>query len=333
MEKVKQYYTTIYSVAYSSCGYYLAAASNFGSIAIFNLSAHLDKDEGIQVEGFQKCPLFKFSAHSGPIYTLISSKKFLISGSIGEMKAWKWSDLKRKEAKPVWTYYIPQGENLTKPEVNSIVLGSKEDESMMYIGCGDNKVHCLDVETQSLKVSLEGHTDYILCVCVGNNGHECVSGSEDGTVRMWDARKGGGAVHVIEPYKHNISSRPEMGKWIGCVAYDVSDDWLVCGGAPTLCVWHIRSLSPCTQLLKPNATSSVVHFYDDIIISAGSESCINHWSLDGNLQIEVPASASNILSIGIASNPSLQVLSAAGTSYKIDVCTDFRYKDFSLDFV
>lgn len=31
------------------------------------------------------------------------------SGSIGEIKAWKWSDLKRKEAKPVWTYYIPQG--------------------------------------------------------------------------------------------------------------------------------------------------------------------------------------------------------------------------------
>lgn len=37
MDQIKQYYTTVFSVAYSSCGYYLAAASNYGTIAIFKL--------------------------------------------------------------------------------------------------------------------------------------------------------------------------------------------------------------------------------------------------------------------------------------------------------
>lgn len=35
MDQIKQYYTTIFSVAYSACGYYLAAASNYGTVAIF----------------------------------------------------------------------------------------------------------------------------------------------------------------------------------------------------------------------------------------------------------------------------------------------------------
>ncbi|XP_035220852.1 THO complex subunit 6 homolog [Stegodyphus dumicola] len=179
---------------------------------------------------------------------------------------------------------------------------------------------------------MEGHMDYVHCVDLGNSSQECLSGSEDGTVRMWDARKGGNAVHVIEPYKHNLSSRPELGKWIGCLAFDSSDDWLVCGGAPSLCVWHIRSLSPSTKMQKPHMTSNVVHFYDDMVISAGSEPYINHWSLDGNLQIEVPVAATTVLTLGINSSPTQQVLSAAGSSYKIDVCTDFRYKDFSLFF-
>ncbi|XP_054725072.1 LOW QUALITY PROTEIN: THO complex subunit 6 homolog [Uloborus diversus] len=332
MEKLKRYYATIFSVAYSSCGYYLAAANNYGNIAIFNLSSLLENDEDDSVDTSQTYPVFSFSAHKGPIYSLVSTKQLIISGSVGEVKAWKWSDVKRSEGKAIWTHIIPQGENLTKPEVNCMVLGDKEGKTLLYIGCGDNKVYCLDIETRTVKFVLEGHTGYIQCIDLGNTSQECITGSEDGSVRIWDSRKGGEAVNILEPHKHKLASRPELGKWIGCLAFDSSDDWLVCGGAPTLCVWHLRSLAPSTQLLKPRVTSSVVHFYDDIIISGGSEPCINHWSLDGNLQIEVPTSATNIYSIGINSSLTQQILSAAGSSCKIDVCTDFRYRDFSLSF-
>ncbi|PRD24037.1 UNVERIFIED_CONTAM: thoc6 [Trichonephila clavipes] len=270
---------------------------------------------------------------------------------------------------------------------------------------------------------LEGHTDYIHCIDLGKSSQECVSGSEDGTVRVWGNRKSGNAVHVLEPHKHQytrcydslingiitkrqhwfeyhhskdlhvvglvhvksvgiklymgyeslssemlvqdkncflidldygpefcpvlitftlflcnvstegymIASRPEFGKWIGCVALDSSDEWLVCGGAPNLCVWHLRSLAPSTQFLKPQVTTNVVCFHDDMIISGGSESFINHWSLDGKLQIEVPSSSSSVFCLGINSS-SQRILAAGGSSYKIDLCTDFRYKNFSLFF-
>lgn len=330
VDEMRQYYTTIFSLAYSPCGYYLAACDNYGSITIFNLTPYLDKEESILLRNTEKGPFYKFSAHSSPVFSLVSSKKLLISGSIGEIKAWKWSDLKRKEAKPVWTYYIPQGENLTKPEVNSMVLGSKDDESLLYFGCGDFNVYCLDIETQALKLTFEGHIDYVHSVDVGSSGQECVSGSEDGSVRIWDARSGGRSVHILEPFRHKMADRPEVGRWIGCVAYDSSDDWLACGGAPSLCIWHVRSLSPATRMAKPRVATNVVLFSEDGLISAGSESCINHWSLDGNLNIEVPSSAVSMFSVAVNTSPSQQILAASGTSWKIDVCTDFRYRDFSL---
>ncbi|GBO10160.1 hypothetical protein AVEN_262335-1 [Araneus ventricosus] len=106
----------------------------------------------------------------------------------------------------------------------------------------------------------------------------------------------------------------------------------VCGGGPHLCVWHLRSLAPSTQLLKPQVTSNVVAFHEDMIISGGSEPFVSHWSLDGKLQTEVPTSASSVFCLGINSSPTQQVLATGGSSYKIDLCTDFRYKDFSLCF-
>lgn len=30
----------------------------------------------------------------------------------------------------------------------------QEDESNMFVGCGDNKVYCLDIETQTAKVKM-----------------------------------------------------------------------------------------------------------------------------------------------------------------------------------
>ncbi|GFY54497.1 THO complex subunit 6 homolog [Trichonephila inaurata madagascariensis] len=332
MEHLKKYYTTVYAVVYSSCGCYLAAANSYGYIAIFKLSNLFESDVNTQLEVSPKYPVFKFSAHVGPIYSLMSTKQFLISGGVGELKLWKWSDVKKKEAKSLWTFFVPQGESLTKPEINSLVMSKKENEGILFAGCGDNKIYCLNIEKQSLLFVLEGHTDYIHCIDLGKNSQECVSGSEDGTVRVWDSRKSGNAVHVLEPHKHQIASRPEFGKWIGCVALDSSDEWLVCGGAPNLCVWHLRSLAPSTQFLKPQVTTNVVCFYDDMIISGGSESFINHWSLDGKLQIEVPSSSSSVFCLGINSSSSQRILAAGGSSYKIDLCTDFRYKNFSLFF-
>jgi len=50
------------------------------------------------------------------------------------------------------------------------------------------------------------------------------SASEDGTVRLWDLRQSA-CTNILQPHTKNVLSRPNLGKWVGAVAFN--DDWLV----------------------------------------------------------------------------------------------------------
>jgi len=39
----------------------------------------------------------------------------------------------------------------------------------------------------------------------------------------------------------------------------------VCGGGPSLCMWHLRSLSPTTVFETPNAAVNFAVFHDDAV--------------------------------------------------------------------
>lgn len=43
----------------------------------------------------------------------------------------------------------------------------------------------LNIVSFFFKGTLAGHTDYIQCLCLRPKHQQCVSGSEDGTVRLW----------------------------------------------------------------------------------------------------------------------------------------------------
>lgn len=330
LDVLKQFYTTIYAQCYSSCGKFLAVANNYGNVILFNLTPFLNSDEVFLLQKQHSFPVYQFQAHKSCIYSLASNDDLLITGSIGELNVWSWKDLKKKEAKTLGSpWKISQGDNLTKTEVNCLAISSKESKPLLFAGCGDNKIYTFDIETRKILSFYEGHDDYIHSLCLSSSGQECVSGSEDGSVRIWDTRKKGEAVHKIYPHKHESLNRPRLGKWISCVALDANDDWLVCGGGPTLCLWHMRSLNPAVPLLT-DSTANVALFNDDMIISGGSSSEVYHWSYSGEIKAEVSTSGSNIFSIAISEKTQPKLLSIAGTSNKIDICTNFMYRDFSL---
>ena len=54
-------------------------------------------------------------------------------------------------------------------------------------------------------------------------GDQCVSASEDGSVRFWDTRQNK-ETSKVEPHTHSDLERGR-GKWIG--ALDITDDWMV----------------------------------------------------------------------------------------------------------
>ncbi|XP_064619164.1 THO complex subunit 6 homolog [Lineus longissimus] len=326
---LQKLYTTVYCQCFSPCGKYLAACDNFGRVALFNLSNALAADA--TDSSWKPCHIFQ--AHDGPIYSLASSKDFLISAGTGDIKGWNWSDVINKIPKIVWALSIPNTGNFDNPETNSIALDNKNGPSHLFAGCGDNNIHMWDLESGHLMKSFEGHTDYVHSVILRNNCRECISGSEDGTVRVWDVRSPHEAVHMIEPYKQEECSRPQMGKWIGCVATDPGDDWLVCGGGPQLSIWFLRSLTFTTVFETPQTCQQHAMFYDDEIISAGTSGVVHHWNVNGESRSHVPCSPGSVFNVNINTNSdSNKVLSVAGNCSKIDVCTNFGYTAFSLDF-
>ncbi|KAL4223675.1 THO complex subunit 6 [Mactra antiquata] len=330
LSKRKLLHTTVYSQCFSPCGKYLVAANNFGDIAVYSLVAALAPNAD---DGTRK-PIYSFKASTeGSIYSLLSTETLLISAGNGDICAWKWSEILDKAAKLVWSIKVPQLQAYTNPEINSLALSKQETGLQLFAGSGDNNVYTWDIESGQQTNSFSGHKDYVHCVCTKNSGRECVSASEDGTVRIWDCRVGGEAIHVLEPNKHDLTARLDMGKWVGCVTCDNNEDWLTLGGAPHLSSWHLRSLEPICIFNSPGVTHNYVSFYEDTILSGGSEGYVNHWYVNGEVKRKVPCSAANVFNINVnTGSENNKVLCVAGSSPKIDVCTNFGYTAFSLLF-
>lgn len=319
--------TTVFCQCYSPCGKFLAVGTNFGHVAVFSVPNALSPEANEE----SLKPIIVYKAHNGPVYTLVASQRFLISGGSGDIATWQWADITNKVTKPSWTYSVPTADHFAMPETNSLTLDHQTDTgSFLYAGCGDNAVHVWDIDNGKYLRALKGHTDYIHCVTVSPASHTCLSASEDGSVRLWDTRTPGQAVHVIEPYKNEDCVRPHHGKWVSCVSVDKDNDWMVCGGGPHLCLWHLRSLTP-TTVFNTNACHNFVSFHEDSIISGGNEAYINHWSVNGDKKAQVPCSPTNVFDVAINDkSDNTKVLSMAGNCNKVDICTNFGYKAFSL---
>lgn len=337
--KMKQHYTTVYAQVFSPCGKFVAAANNFGSIAVFNVSKLLNCDSLLEEHEVDlRLPVYSFKAHDGPIYALEATEDFLISAGTGDILGWSWKDLLNKSAKVIWAVSIPEGTSIGKSETNALLLNKTDDLLNLYAGCGDNKVYSFDLVAQKLKGKFTGHVDYVHCLGKTNSSNndgknEVWSGGEDGLVLAWDTRRGGEPVRRFEPAKNELCSRPSFGKWIGCVAIDGNDEWMICGGGPDLSMWHLRSMS-CTQTFPTVdccAMSAAIH--EDIILSGGTEAAVYCWSFAGDEESKIPTSALAVYSLVTRDTPEHKILSVSGSSSNIDICSNFKYKDFSLTFV
>lgn len=323
----QQLHMTVYAQCISPDGKFLLAGNSYGMIAVYSLNAALSPDAN---EAAFK-PVFTFKAYDGAIYALATTEKFLISAGLGDIKGWNWSEIHKKSPKVAWTLSSPKSSHLGLTETNGLAYNEKDN--ILYSGGGDNHVYGWDLETGTCTMTFQGHQDYIHSVALFNQSQQIASASEDGSVRLWDARNEGEAVGILEPYNHEECKRPQFGKWVSCVGVDAGDDWLVCGGGPSLSLWHLRSLSPTVTFETPNCCSQIVTFHENSIISGGSTPSIYHWNINGDLKTQVPCTSSSVFSVVInTASEQNRVLCAAGTSPNVDIYTNFGYKAFSLQF-
>uniref|UniRef100_A0A8B9NEJ9 Uncharacterized protein n=1 Tax=Accipiter nisus TaxID=211598 RepID=A0A8B9NEJ9_9AVES len=77
----------------------------------------------------------------------------------------------------------PPRSSLEVPEINSLQLNTR-DNSVVLAG-GDGAVRVMDLETGAFTLDLRGHRDYVHCLALRDQLPQCLSGGEDGTVRLW----------------------------------------------------------------------------------------------------------------------------------------------------
>ncbi|XP_065511385.1 THO complex subunit 6 homolog isoform X2 [Caloenas nicobarica] len=313
---------SVLAQAASPCGRFLAAGNNYGEVAVFSLSAALSAEAKEE----NKRPLGLFQAHSAPVYSLLSTERLLLSASDGECKGWNWAELGRKGCREVWTRRPPCRNALEVPEITSLELNPR-DHSLVLAG-GDGAVRVMDLETGTFTLQLLGHQDVVHSLALRDPQPQLLSGGEDGTVRLWDLRTGT-QVQLIEVHKYQECSRPQLGKWIRCLATDC--DWMVCGGGPALTLWHLRSVTPTTVFPLPHPQHHVL-FHQDLVLSGGRGPVLHQFHLSGDLRGRVPVSSPALRSLALAQRHQHQVLTAAGNSPKIDVFTNLGYRAFSLAF-
>jgi THO complex subunit 6 len=155
-----------------------------------------------------------------------------------------------------------------------------------------------------------------------------VSGSEDGTVNFWDQREKN-VSFTIEPHKNTNINRQNFGTWIGSAS--INNEWVATGGGPRLALYHLRNRQPF-QIFDFPKEIHVTSFIDDNLLAGGEANILAQYSLAGDTISEIMTSGPSILSVAWQKAPNCKILTACGASNKIDVTTNFNYKDTTLNF-
>lgn len=158
--------------------------------------------------------------------------------------------------------------------------------------------------------------------------NQIISGSEEGSVKLWDQREKD-AIFTIEPYKDPQIDRNGFGKWIGTVS--LSKDWFLSGGGPRLALFHLRSRQPLQIFDFPQALH-VSDFVEENILAGGDHKNLYQYSFKGDVVSEVQISGSSVYSVVWQNTPPNKIMTMCGTSNNIDVSTNFTYKDTTLSF-
>merc|ERR1712142_156621 len=348
-DRVSQLYMTVFAQEFSPCGTYLAAANGYGQIGIHELAKSFQRRNRDKT----RRSMNKLQAHEDPIFSLTSNEKYLISGGIGQIKGWRWSEIVNAAASnattsdhsvvcPSWTINVPVNKAVgSRPEINAMIVNQTDD--ILYAAAGDGNIYAWSLETCDLLRKYDGHNDYVHCLAIKDDSL-LISGSEDGSLRLWDPNANTSCISALEPFKHSACARPSVGKWISCV--DIEEDRVLCGGGPHLSLFHLKmtsssyhpsKFSSATPLRvfesEENLTHNLVKFHEDGFLCAGSSPFVNHWDLSGRLTQSLAVTPSSVYSVATNENSAAYpVMTVAGSSNKIDLCISKGYSSFSLTF-
>lgn len=115
------------------------------------------------------------------IQSLAFFKDLLIVGTnTGKISAYAW--YKNRLTKETWKKFIGNQSIADQNDINCFWL--QKNDGILYVGCGDNNIYALDLESGKEKAIFAGHTDYVHWID-GTTESNLYSASEDGSCKVW----------------------------------------------------------------------------------------------------------------------------------------------------
>ncbi|KAL0333752.1 UNVERIFIED_CONTAM: THO complex subunit [Sesamum angustifolium] len=200
------------------------------------------------------------------------------------------------------------------PENNAIAVDPKSGS--VYSAAGDSYAYCWDMEKCQVKMVFKGHSNYLHCIVSCNLSNQIITGSEDGTARIWDC-KSGKCIQVIDPEKDEKSevSFP----CVSCIALDSSESWLVCGKGQSLSLWNLPAREWVSRA-RTHAPVQDVLFDENQILAVGAEPLLTRLNMNGEILSRIQCAPQSAFSISL--HPS-GVTAVSGYGALVDIVSQF----------
>ncbi|XP_058206588.1 THO complex subunit 6 isoform X1 [Rhododendron vialii] len=310
----------------------IVAASSDGSIASYSISSlALDFSNGRGQNSLLARPQRLLQGHDGPAYDVKfcgngENSLLLSCGDDGRIRGWRWKEFSNREGdsplqgghlKPILDLVNPQykgpwGSLSPIPESNAIAVDNQGES--IFSASGDCCAYCWDVERSEMKMVFKGHSDYLHCIVARNSGNQIVTGSEDGTARIWDCRSGK-CVQVIDLVK----DRKLKESHVSCIALDASESWLACGNGQNLSVWNLPARE-CISTIPTRASIQDAVFDGNQILAVGAEPSLSRIDMNGAVISQIQCAPQSAFSISL--HPT-GVAAVAGYGGLVDVISQF----------